>query len=124
MNVREYIESSKVTIKPISFFYIEKLLKIYGLPTEPSLDNLSLYKTVLNTIKLSVPSSFPSISDISEDISPIIYNTKIIKLENKLENLLDSVNKLKNKKFTYINKKELSDKLQYEQDNKILFRLY
>ncbi|WP_085829424.1 hypothetical protein [Clostridium massiliodielmoense] len=124
MNVREYIESNKVTIKPISFFYIEKLFKIYGLPTEPSLDNLSLYKTVLNTIKLSVPSSFPSISDISEDISPIIYNTKIIKLENKLENLLDSVNKLKNKKFTYINKKELSDKLQYDQDNKILFRLY
>ena len=124
MNVKEYIESSRVSIKPISFFYIKKLLKLNGLPTEPNLDNLNLYKTVLNTIKLSLPNSFPDISDISEEICPIVYNKKIIKLEKKLQDILNLVSNLKKQNFTYVNKEEIRDKLQYDEENRVLFRLY
>nr|WP_307897858.1 hypothetical protein [Clostridium botulinum] len=85
MNIREYIENKRVTIKPISFFYIKRTLRNYGISTEINLDLLYLYKIILNTINLSIPKTFPNLRDISEEISPIIYNKKTIKLEKVLK---------------------------------------
>ncbi|WP_242946941.1 hypothetical protein [Clostridium haemolyticum] len=99
MKIREYIENKRVTIKPISFFYIKRILGNCGLSTEINLDLLYLYKTTLNTINLSIPKTFPNLRDISEEISPIVYNKKTIKLEKVLENILSLVGNFKNKKI-------------------------
>ncbi|MCD3331611.1 hypothetical protein, partial [Clostridium botulinum] len=124
MKIRDYIENKRVTIKPISFFYIKKSLGNCGLSTQINLDNLYLYKTILNTINLSIPQTFPNLSDISEEISPIIYNKKTIKLEERLKNLLSLLSNLKEKKFVYVNKNEINKKIEYQEDGKILFKLY
>ncbi|EES91172.1 hypothetical protein FDJ70_08725 [Clostridium botulinum] len=124
MNIREYIENKRVTIKPISFFYIKRTLRNYGISTEINLDLLYLYKIILNTINLSIPKTFPNLRDISEEISPIIYNKKTIKLEKVLKNLLNLINTFKNKKFIYVNKNKINEKIQHEEYIEILFKLY
>ncbi|KEI13667.1 hypothetical protein Z959_07040 [Clostridium novyi B str. ATCC 27606] len=124
MKIREYIENKRVTIKPISFFYIKRILGNCGLSTEINLDLLYLYKTTLNTINLSIPKTFPNLRDISEEISPIVYNKKTIKLEKVLENILSLVGNFKNKKFIYVNKNEINEKIQHEEYIEILFKLY